>query len=212
MMNGVWIYLVAGLLAIGLTAQAQTEGATWTSVTIQKKLSDQFKMGLQPELRWADGTLERRMLETELEYSPLKYLSTAVTHRYTSEETNNDGTFNYHRMAFDLKGQFELNDWEPEVRLRYTNIKDFTADGGANFLRYKVGVGYDIPKFKGKPEVSAEAFQELDGHTIRKMRYSVGGSYSINKSHAVSVSYKRDDFRTKEKFVNILDMGYRFRF
>lgn len=205
------VLLLATLALLASRAICQTEGATWTSVTIQKKLSDRFKASVQPELRWTDTSLERRMIETGVEYSPVKFLSTAVTHRYTMETTNN-GSLDYHRMALDLMGQFEVNDWEPEVRLRYTNIKDFTADGGANFLRYKVGVGYDVPNFKGKPELSAEAFQELDGHTIRKMRYSVGGNYSINKSHSVALAYKRDDFRSKQKFVNILDMGYKFKF
>jgi len=211
MSNSKYVLIVAVLLGGYIGAFGQTEGATWTSVTVQKKLSDQFKVAMQPELRWTDAELERRMLETEVEYAPLKFLSTAVTHRYTLETTNT-GRSDYHRMAFDLKGQFEVNDWEPEVRLRYTNIKDFSADGGANFLRYKVGVGYDIPKFKGKPEVSAEAFQELDGHTIRKMRYSIGGSYSLSKKHALSLAYKRDDFLTKEKIVNIIDMGYKLKF
>jgi len=211
MMRNATCFFAMGLFALALSGWAQTEGATWASVTIQKKLSDRFIVGLQPELRWSDGDLERRMVETELEYSPLKFLSTVITHRYTSEETNNDGTLTYHRMAFDLKGQFEVRKWEPEVRLRYTNIKDFTADGGANFLRYKVGLAYDIPKFKGKPEVAAEAFQELDGNTIRKMRYSLGGRYKFNKTHSVALAYKRDDFKTKEKFINMVDVNYRVR-
>jgi predicted porin len=211
MISSKWVMLAVVLLSVSRGALCQTEGATWASVTVQKKLSEKFEISLQPELRWTDTELERRMLETEVEYSPMKFFSTAITHRYTLESTNN-GQIEYHRMAIDLNGQFKLSNWEPELRLRYTNIKDFNADGGANFLRYKAGMGYNIPKFKGTPEVSVEAFQEMDGKTIRKMRYSIGGRYKISKAHSLALAYKRDDFKTKQKFVNIMDVGYRYKF
>jgi hypothetical protein len=198
------------LLVLSLGASAQTEGATWSSIKVQKKLSKQFKVFMEPQLRWTDTELEQRLLETGVDYEPIKYFSTTVIHRYSIKTTNN-GRERTHRFALDLNGKMDVNNWEPEVRIRYTNLKDFNADGGGNFLRYKIGVGYDIKKIKTKPEISAEAFQELIGNTIRKWRYTVGASYDINKDVSTGLSYKRESFRTKQKYVNIIDLSVKVK-
>ncbi len=191
-------------------ASAQTEGATWASVKIQKNLGEKFEIALEPQLRTSDSELEKRIIETSFGYKPLKYLSLEVIHRYTKETTKN-GWANSNRMAFDITGKVDIDRWEPSARLRYTNLKDFNEDGGANFLRYKLSLGYDIKGFKLNPEISVEAFQETEGNTLRKMRYEVGTSYKINKMHSVSLAYKRDDFETKQKYVNIVDMSYKLK-
>ncbi len=193
-----------------LGASAQTEGATWASIKIQKDLGDKFEIALEPQLRTTDSKLESRILETSVGYKPLKFLSLEVIHRYTKETTKN-GLVDSHRMAFDLNGKVDIDRWEPSARLRYTNLKDFNEDGGANFIRYKFGMRYDIKGFKLNPEISVEAFQETQGNTLRKMRYEVGTSYKINKMHSVSLAYKRDDFESKQKYVNIVDMSYKLK-
>lgn len=190
---------------------AQTEGAVWSSVKAQVELSEKWTVALEPQLRWTDGELERRIIETGLEVEPIKFLNIEAIHRFTSETTGN-GTENYHRVALDLNGKIEVGRFEPNARIRYTNIKDFNADGGANFLRYRVGTEYDIANSKITPEISAEAFQELEGKTLRKVRYTLDTKYKFNKTHSVSLGYKRDQFVSKRKWVNIMDLSYRLRF
>ena len=209
-MRALRILLILSLSMLIHSVLAQTEGATWASVRVQKKLSDRFKVFMEPQLRWTDTQLEQRLLETGLNYKPIKYFSTTFIHRYSIETTNN-GRVNEHRFAFDLNGSYDINNWEPEVRIRYTNLQDFNADGGVNYLRYKVAVAYDIKSISTKPEISAEAFQELIGHTIKKMRYTVGASYDFNKTIATGLAYKRESFRTKQKYVNIIDFSLKFK-
>jgi hypothetical protein len=189
---------------------AQTEGATWSSIRVQKKLSKKFKVFMEPQLRWTDSELEQRLLETGVDYEPIKYFSTTIIHRYSIETTNN-GRVNEHRFALDLNGNIKLNNWKPEARIRYTNLQDFNADGGVNFLRYKVGVGYDLKRIRTNPEISAEAFQELVGNSIKKMRYTIGASHDFNKTISSGIAYKRESFRTKQKYVNIVDFNLKFK-
>ena len=204
------VLFALSFIMLNYSAFAQTEGATWASIRVQKKLSKQFKVFMEPQLRWTDTQLEQRLLETGLDYEPIKYFSTTVIHRYSIETTNN-GRVNEHRFALDLNGKIGINNWEPEVRIRYTNLQDFNADGGVNYLRYKIGVGYELKEIRTKPEISAEAFQELVGNSIKKYRYAMGVSYDFNKTITSGVSYKRESFRTKQKYVNILDFNLKFK-
>ncbi|MEO9964817.1 MAG: DUF2490 domain-containing protein [Reichenbachiella sp.] len=191
--------------------QVENEFSSWYSFKLQKKLGSGWHLFINPEVRLDGLEVDKFLVESGVKYKINKYLSTKATYRFTADQKS-DRTEYSHRIAFDLKGQTKLGNFEPEVRLRYTTITDFDEDPNNKYLRYKAQLGYNIPKNKLTPYVSLEAFQELSENDLTKMRYSIGGDYKLKKNNYIGLSYKLDYFLDEYKNRHIIGINYKLKF
>ena len=143
--------------------------------------------------------MDTYILEGGLSYKLHKYLSIAGYYRYEKEWDYKKSTGAYkgqvasNRIAFDAKSGFDLNRFDFQFRLRYTNGAvdvDQTTDDKASYFRYRAKIDYDIKGSKFAPYVSVEAFHDLILDHVDKVRYTGGLSYPINDHHELGLFYR----------------------
>lgn len=85
---------------------------------------------------------------------------------------------------------------------------------GQHVLRSRLQVEYDIKGVPFEPYASVEMYNDFDGFKIKKMRYTIGGDYKINKKHSIGLYYRYQDFPDKDddESTHILGVGYKFKF
>ena len=94
-------------------------------------------------------------------------------------------------------------------------VKEDEKGGKHSFvLRSSLQVEYNIKGVPFEPYASVEMYNDLDGFDIKKMRYTIGGDYKINKKHSVGLYYRYQDFLGSDEgeSTHILGVGYKFKF
>jgi hypothetical protein len=95
--------------------------------------------------------------------------------RYSSELNPETGTYDF----VDIIPVEDTSD----------GTKDYDS-GEKNALRQRLKVEYNTRKCKWDPYASVEIVNELDDNfTFKKMRYTVGVDYKINKQNTLSIGY-----------------------
>ncbi|MGQ1785845.1 MULTISPECIES: DUF2490 domain-containing protein [unclassified Saccharicrinis] len=209
-------YLLIALLMVSSIAKAQeveNEFQTRTSVKMSFKPLKKVKFNIIPELRFDENfTLDKSLIEAELEYKAFKFLTLGAAYRYIANQRENKDTEYLSRFSYSATAEKDFNRFEGSFRLRYSNYADEEDDDALDFLRYKVGLKYNIPKCKLTPSASAELFQDLSGSSLYKMRYSVGADYKLFKKNYVGLSYKFDYYNNEYRNKHILSVGYKIKF
>lgn len=212
------------MLAIlfNFVSYAQTDPSTWIELSFSKKVVKNLKIEFNPELRlFGDFKMDTYILEGGLSYKLHKYLTIAGYYRYENEWDYKKSTGAYkgqvasNRIAFDAKSGFDLNRFDFQFRLRYTNGADFdqTTDDKASYFRYRAKIDYDIKGSKFAPYVSVEAFHDLISNNVDKVRYTGGLSYPINDHHELGLFYRFQDYSEVDKSgTNIIGIGYSLKF
>ena len=73
-----------------------------------------------------------------------------------------------------------------QVDTESPKVKEDEKGGKHSFvLRSRLQVEYDIKGVPFEPYASVEMHNDLNGFGIKKMRYTIGGDYKINKKHSV---------------------------
>jgi len=153
---------------------------------------------------------------------------------------NTDGEYNHwrpsywgtrHRFHVSLTGSYKFNRVEVSLRERwqYTyrpekTIDDFDFDEadwidkvvrgkGKNVLRSRLGLEWDIPKWKFDPFFNVE-FHTTD--RLEKTRFNVGIDHSIKKKHKFKLYYRyqivNNDGDDNEPNIHMLGIGYTYKF
>ncbi len=209
--------LLFTLLCISSGYAQEANPSTWFEMELSKKIAKNLKFEFNPELRMFGGfEMDTYILEGGLSYKLHKYLTVAGYYRYENEwkYKNSTGAFKgqvaSNRVAFDAKSGFELNRFDFQFRLRYTNGADFdqSTDDRASYFRYRAKVDYDIKNSKLVPYVSVEAFHDLIAKEIDKMRYTAGVSYPVGKRNELSLFYRLQDFNSDKNSMDIIGIGY----
>ena len=216
------IYLLLLAILFNFVSYAQTDPSTWIELGFSKKLVKNLKVEFNPELRlFGDFKMDTYILEGGLSYKLHKYLTIAGYYRYEKEWDYKKSTGAYkgqvasNRIAFDAKSGFDLNRFDFQFRLRYTNGADFdqTTDDKASYFRYRTKIDYDIKGSKFAPYVSVEAFHDLILDHVDKVRYTGGLSYPINDHHELGLFYRFQDYSEADKSgTNIIGIGYSLKF
>jgi hypothetical protein len=216
------ISLLILTILFSLGGYAQSQPSTWIELGFSKTIIKNLKVEFNPELRMYGGfEMDTYILEGGLSYKLHKYLTVAGYYRYENEWDYKKSTGAYkgqvssNRVAFDAKSGFELNRFDFQFRLRYTNGADFdeTTDDKASYFRYRAKMNYDIKGSKLAPYVSVEAFHDLILNDVDKMRYTGGLSYPINKHNELSLFYRLQDYSENDKSsMSIIGIGYSFKF
>lgn len=102
-----------------------------------------------------------------------------------------------------------------QVDTESPKVKEDEKGGKHSFvLRSRLQVEYDIKGVPFEPYASVEMHNDLNGFNIKKMRYTIGGDYKINKKHSVGLYYRYQDFTGSDEgeSTHILGVGYKFKF
>jgi hypothetical protein len=210
---------VSALLALLLFVCIQTkaedvenEFQTRTSLKLSFKPLKKVKFNLSPELRFDDSfTLDKSLIEGEIEYKMFKFLSLGAAYRYIANQRENKDTEYSSRFLYSATAQKEINRFETSFRLSYSDYADDDDDDSMDLMRYKIGVEYNIPKCKITPSISTELFQDMSASSVYKMRYTVGADIKLFKKNYIGLSYKLDYYIQEYTNKHILDIGYKIK-
>ncbi len=206
------VVLLLGMRSSTTAQEVATDFQTRTNFSLSYELIDDLKLSFTPELRFDESfILDKTLLEAELEYSPFKYLSLSTEYGYIINSRENKDTEYFHRLAFGASVKKKFNRFTPELRLKYSNYADDDVTD-KEFLRVKGSLEYDIPNFKLTPFLGIESYQNLDGLSMYKWRYSVGADYKLFKNNSIGVDYKFDYYMQEYKNRHIFSVGYKLKF
>jgi long-subunit fatty acid transport protein len=224
--NKILLFILPVLFAF--SAYTQNGPSTWFELEFSKKIVKNLKVEFNPELRLLGGfKMDSYILEGGLSYKLHKYLTFAGYYRYENEWKYKNSTGAYkgqvssNRIAFDAKSGFEMNRFDFQFRIRYTNGADFdqTTNDKASYFRYRAKIDYDIKGSKLVPFVSIEAFHDLILKDFDKMRYTGGLAYAINKNNEIGLFYRLQDYLEPKDYtgdpkesMNIIGIGYSLKF
>ena len=205
--------LIAGIL-FSVKAFPQTvtnDFQTRTEVKLSLEPLDKFTLNLNPEVRWDESFgVSKYMLESGISYKPVKGLSLGASYRFIINPRTDKSTEYLHRFALYTSYKKKIKRFEPSLRVKYTNYtEDITA---GEFLRYRAKIEYDIKSCKITPAVSAEAFHDLSGSQIYKMRYGLGADYKLGKKSTLELGYMLDYYMLDYRNKHILTLGYKYKF
>jgi Protein of unknown function (DUF2490) len=198
------------LIGSAIFAMQMDELELRPSATIRFSPIKKMKLSLTPELRFDYFTLDKFLLETEVKYSPLKYMDVGAAYKLVLNRRNNDPLEVIHRFDVYLEGEYEIDRFTPSLRLRYSNYDE--DEGISNFLRYRVKVDYDIPKVKIDPYLGAELYHQLDDNTLYKIRYGIGADWRFAKKMSLGLAYKLDSYFDSGNVKHIVELGYTYKF
>lgn len=217
------ILLMAAILALPLTSFAQgSDFGMWYSLDLQKKLSKQWTVGIDGELRTLDNAskVDRWKLGASADYKILPWLEAAGGYNLLLDKAytyHNDGSLNKrghytrHRFYLGLEGEYEFNNFTLALRERwqYTYRPEQTIDErydydrsawdgesktykghGKNILRSRLSLKYKIQGTPLRPFANVELF---NGWSIKKVRYSAGMDWKIDKRNTLRLQYTFQD-------------------
>lgn len=192
--------------------ETENEFQTRTHLNASFKPFKKVKFTFSPELRFEDDfSLDKYLLEGELEYKALKFMTLGARYGFVGNVRNEKDTEYFNRYAFSTTFKEEFGRFEPSVRFMYSNYADDDVDD-KNFLRYKAKLKYDIADCKITPFVAVQLFQNLDDGELHKTRYAIGADYKLFKKNYLGVSYKFDYYNTEYLNKHIISLGYKIKF
>jgi hypothetical protein len=185
-----------------LYAQEEHDAALWTTLNIQKKLTQSWVIQFTEEFRLRDNFRQLNLFYSDfcLEYRKLDWFRFGVSYRWINKYQA-EGWFSYrHRLTLDaiFRSKWRRFGFSYRNRLQ-TEVQDLnnSADGRIPewYSRHRVELKYNT-KGRFQPFVAYEArFQvkdprrrESDGLWHRN-RFSAGVQYEIDKRNSVSLYY-----------------------
>lgn len=168
-------------------------------------------LSLSPEVRLDESfEVSKYMLEARISYKPLKGLSLGGSYRFVINPRPDKATEYLHRFALFTSYKYSIKRFEPSLRIKYTNYTEDASLG--EFLRYRARLEYDIKGLKLTPMLSAEAFHDISGSQIYKMRYGFGAEYRFNKHNSLGLKYMLDYYMQDYYNKHIIKLGYTYKF
>ncbi len=198
---------------------------SWSSVGLKYKVKHNWSFGLEEQLRLSNNSSEVDAYLTELNtnFGLTDNVYGAIAFRYIREndtEGNVQGYENHMRLHFDLGYTYQTNRLEMDYRLRWQtkNELGISSDEGdfpSNHLRFKVGLKYNIKKWKLDPEFSSEIFRHYETGEItdfNKFRITLGTKYKIKGFGKIGAFYRmeRELNGTYPKTTNIVGLKYSY--
>jgi len=199
------------------------DAGLWSSITVEKKITQNFSAQLSEELRFNENISELGTIYTDfgISYRIYKNISASANYRFIQKRRVDDFYNKRQRLYFDFLFRHKLSKLTFTLRERVqSQLREVESDQNATspeyYSRTKFTLKYDFGK-KYFPFASAELFYPLNsnsrfGNEIDNVRYAVGVDYEFNKYNAVDLFY----LINKELHANdplteyIIGIGYTF--
>lgn len=207
------LLILVGMLWTGeaFSQDVTNEFQTRTEVKLSYKPVKKLSLSLSPEVRLGESFhVDKYMLETGISYKPLKGLSLGASYRFIINPRESKATEYLNRFALYTSYEKKIQRFVPSLRVKYTNYTEDNSQG--EFLRYRAKLEYDIKSCKITPMLSAEAFHDISGKQIYKMRYALGAEYKLNKKNSLGLGYMLDYYMTDYQNKHIIKLGYKYKF
>lgn len=207
------VLLLTGVLHPGrVYAQTITNDfQTRTEIKLSLEPLDKLTLSLNPEVR-QDGSFQvaKYMLESQISYKPVKGLSIGGSYRYIINPRTEKATEYLHRFALLTSYKKKIQRFEPSVRIKYTNYTEDISLG--EFLRYRAKLEYNIKGSRINPMISAEAFHDISGNQVYKMRYGLGAEYKLGNRSRLVLGYMLDYYMLDYRNKHIIKVAYKYKF
>ena len=205
------IFLLISCAGGAFSQEITNDFQTRTDVKLSYEPLDKLTLSLNPEIRWDESfVVSKYMLQTDISYKPLKGLTLGGSYRFIINPRTTKATEYLHRFALFTSYKKKVERFEPSLRVKYTNYTEDISLG--EFLRYRAKLEYDIKGSKITPLISAEAFHDISGGQIYKMRYALGAEYKINKKSSIGLGYMLDYYMLDYRNKHIIKLGYKYKF
>ena len=169
-----------------------------TSRVAEPKFNKRFRLATEAGYRSDENLSGGKQVfwDLSVRYKFTDYLRVVAEHRFSFRGAERS---NSQRTSFQATLRGEWNRFVGDYRMRFqheyldpTDVRDQ--------LRNRLGLTYDIRKWKLDPEVSAEFFTWFGylGARLIGTRYSVGTSWTPGKDHEIGIAVMHD----REQYVN----------
>ena len=222
-------FIVILLANVSLLFAQDSDLGLWTSIDIEKKLSEKWKFGVEAQYRWKDdisvtdqirggANVSRKLgnyvkLGAGYELIADKKVKRDIFKYRNRFKVQAIGSYKYARFTASYRTQMQLTMMETDEPRG--NI--FEDDSYKWVWRNRFGLKYDIKNVPLKPYINIELFHHLFSSSdpiYYQNRLSVGIEYKLAKHHSIEAGYKFNteiDAKTKNK-CNIIKIGYAFSF
>jgi hypothetical protein len=210
------LMVLGGIQGFGQTADYSLRSA----VNFEFKVLKNLKWEVSPEFRInpSDGSATF-LAGTGFNYKLASWLSLGASYRLegarvASQESSASITEYSNRFALDAISKLDIGRFTPKFRVRFSNFTDFdnATDDRTNYMRYRIGLGYNIKGIKLNPYVLAEFYQKTSSGLFSKGKYTIGASYDLNKHHGLSAEYSYADKFSNLTRYHIFEVGYSLKF
>ena len=194
----------------------------WYSLNAKIGLIDKLSLDLSGNLRTFNKAteIEESFGEVGLTYKILKNLSLDGSYRLTDKLEDDSEYHLRHKWISDLKGTFDVGDFELSGRLRFQRqVKTFIEDANDkipdHYGRIKLKTIYKTPSFPINPFLAFETFSRLfetEEKRFEKYRLSIGLEYQINNKNSIEAGYIfQRDYLPHLSEINIIALSYNIK-
>jgi predicted porin len=223
MMTTKKLILILLLVCNASISFSQDDFGIWYSVTAEKKLVKNLGLDLDANVRTINNAskIEEAFFDIGLSYNLNKYLSAAVSYRFTEFKEKDELFHPRHKWFADIKGKLPLGNFDFSARLRFqqrykTYFRDQNDKESKEAGRIKLKILYNIPSFPVNPYLSSELFFPMftqSERSVEKNRFMAGIEYKIAKKHSFDLEYMfQRDYFPHISDINIVSFCYNLKF
>lgn len=221
------LLILSSLSSFGQATKASQDFGIWTTINLEKKLSERFSIIITEEFRLRENVSRINLFYSELgvEFRPAKILKFALSYRNT-QKNQIDGTYRYrHRFMFDITLKKKFGNFAVSYRNRLQREQRdvYNSENGQLvewYSRSKFTVKYDLDK-PLKPYVAAEFRYQIrnarmveSDNTWHRARFIGGLDYKLNDKSTFGLYYLvQNEFNVKTPqsiYIVGLEFSYSF--
>ena len=187
--------------AIGQTEIQTRDLESWSTISVNKKISKVFAINLEQSLRMYDNSakIDQYFTNLDLNFKVAKGLSLTSGFRFIGDRDKGDGTYDNHiRFNGDINYKHDVDrfKFKYRIRLQSKNELAYSREEGdflRNAFRIRAGVKYNIKGWKLDPEMSYELFRESGKYVVssfNKYRVSLSTKYKFNDLIELKAFYR----------------------
>ena len=165
---------------VGSVFSQTKDAGLWTSISVDKKITQALSFGISEELRFNENVSELGTFFTDagLTYRITDDFRFAVNYRFINKRKLDDSYSKRHRYYFDVSYRKKTGKLTPVLRVRiqsqYTDVLSSDQGGVPDwYLRPKFSLRYNL-KGAINPYISSELFYTLDKRVFDNVRYTFG--------------------------------------
>ena len=202
----------------------QNRLALWPSLSVQKKIGDNWKVKLEhsTRMKFMPFMIDETYFQIGAEYQIRHNISAEINYRFSEAWSPEEHFMPAHRISLEADFSFDIKRWSfalhPAVQTVFSRANIMENLNPQWCFRPKVQVSYNIRKSKFEPLGSIELFigrKPQYSFSAYKYRISLGAVYKITKcTHVELYLRQQGGFITNDNpsSYSILGMDWSWRF